>query len=206
MFLFTGMIYGEENEPRDLKELQLTPPNDPLNKEKSEVDWLANANFDFTQIGNNNGYLIGIGGAIIFNGSFLVGAKAYGLMNSIFAQEQIDNIYPTIGIGYGGLWIGYRFFPKKIMGFTLSSVIGVGGLNYSYRDENQNLDGGQITGKFTIAPELSFDFNITRNFTVSIVGKYLYFAGAESYLGFSPSDLSGFNVGITLQLLNYGKD
>lgn len=193
-----GYVFSEENEPHDLKELQLTPPQDPFEKSKSELDWLISFTVDWKPIGTDNGAFIGVGGAVKITESLFLGIRGLTLVNPVYAYQKINGVYPTVGIGYGGLWFGYRFFPNRLIGFTVSTVIGAGGLNYGYRDENQDIDGGQITGKFAISPEVSLDFNFSDFFGISLTGKYLFFSGNESYLGITPSELSGFSAGVNI--------
>jgi hypothetical protein len=141
------------------------------------------------QINGETGIFVGGQGGWIINHTFVLGAKGYGLVNTI-EPEGLQNIKLEFGCG-GGL-LEYVHASNKLLHFSIQAMIGAGGVKYSiieYTDDHDVVDYSE-DAFFVLEPGINLILNIHRNFRLSAGAAYRYVNGV-SYEDLSDSDLSG---------------
>ncbi|REL37802.1 hypothetical protein DYD21_08455 [Rhodohalobacter sp. SW132] len=129
----------------------------------------------------NSGHAISLGGG------------GYGLVTDHTSPEDPD-LYALNG--YGGFIIEYTNRSHKLAHFTVTSLIGGGGLMLRDRDYDEVNDDPDTY--FVFEPGLHAELNVTSFFRISAGAEYRFTSGISRF-GFSDSDFSGWNGTITLK-------
>lgn len=98
--------------------------------------------------------------------------------------------------GYGGFILEYTNKSYRIAHFTVTSLIGAGGLMIRDRDFEDVHD--DMDSYFVFEPGLNAELNITHFFRISAGATYRITSGISRF-GFSDSDFTGLNGVITLK-------
>lgn len=122
-----------------------------------------------------------------------LGGGGYGLVTD--HRVPGDNEQFALN-GYGGFILEYTNKSYRIAHFTLTSLIGGGGLMLRDRDFEDVQD--DVESYFVFEPGLNAELNITNYFRVSAGATYRITSGINRF-GFSDSDFSGLNGTITLK-------
>lgn len=157
----------------------------------------------FSDIAGTTGVWVGGRGGWIINMSsehaISLGGGGYGLVTNHPAPDS-QTVEPDIDYyalnGYGGFEIEYTNSSYKLVHFTLSSLIGGGGLMLRERDYNEFEE--EVDSYFVFEPGLHAELNVTTFFRISAGASYRMTSGISRY-GFSDSDFSGLNGVITLK-------
>ena len=115
--------------------------------------------FGYTQINDENTYILGGKGAAIFNHYLAIGGAAYGFFNINTYLD--DNLYTGLIGGYGGLLIEPVIFSKFPVHLSLPMILG-GGIVSHYVE-----DIFSTTGYFVFVPGAELEFNISRRFRLA---------------------------------------
>jgi hypothetical protein len=115
--------------------------------------------FGYTQINDNNTYILGGRGAAIFNHYLAVGGAAYGFFNINTYLD--DNFYAGLVGGYGGLLVEPIIFAKFPVHLSLPMILG-GGVVSRYVE-----DIFSTTGYFVFVPGAELEFNVSRRFRLA---------------------------------------
>ena len=116
--------------------------------------------FGYTQINDNNTYILGGRGAAIFNHYLAVGGAAYGFFNINTYLD--DNFYTGLVGGYGGLLVEPIIFAKFPVHLSLPMILG-GGVVSRYVE-----DIFSTTGYFIFVPGAELEFNVSRRFRLAL--------------------------------------
>jgi len=138
-----------------------------------------------TGINNEIAVLMGGRGGWIINHAFIVGGGGYGLVTDIFVSGK------KLGLGYGGLELGYVFFSDSLVHFTVHSLIGFGGVSF----ENDPASADEI---FVIEPEATVVLNVTEFFRIAAGVSYRFVTGVTTS-GVSDASLSGLSGMLVLK-------
>lgn len=138
--------------------------------------------------------LNGGGGGVVLNRRFFIGGFGLGGANSI--ASTIEG-YDLVRVGYGGLWLGYHFFPEKAVHFGIDTKMGWGEINYRQR----GWLGPQVTdGVYVVNPSVNIGLNVTHWFNMNVGAGYRWVTGtAPGYL--TSNKLSQPNVNLSF---NFG--
>ena len=144
-------------------------------------------------VGGRGGWIINLDQ----NHSISLGGGGYGLVTDHLApvtQPDSENLYALNG--YGGFEIEYTNNSVKLIHFTMSALIGGGGLMLRERDfEDVDED---VDSYFVFEPGLHAELNVTNFFRIAAGASYRYTSGISRF-GFSDSDFSGLQGVITLK-------
>jgi len=155
------------NSSEILKNQTENQPSSLLGQEKSTLTWNGGAIIRMANIEDSVGLLMGVRGGATLNETLGFGFEGYGLLS------------PFYGLGYGGLYIEYIFFPKKLISFSTALLLGAG--NYPDKDARSSIQNAAksttITtnpgGIFWIAePEINVYINITPRFRIGLGTSY----------------------------------
>lgn len=148
----------------------------------------------FTQIGPHSdlGVVVGGRGGWIVNHSFILGGGGYGLVTDHDPADWETNFQNDyrLNIGYGGLFLGYIHQSDQLLHFTVETLIGWGGVNYSQFDEDYDDSDYNGDSFFVLEPGASVEVNVTDFFRVGVGATYRYVQGVD-YHALSNQDLSG---------------
>ncbi|UCD37860.1 MAG: hypothetical protein JSW54_13735 [Fidelibacterota bacterium] len=151
-----------------------------------------------TQIDDQTGVLIGGHGGWIINHVVYVGGGGVGLANEIEVSSAADSL-PYLNLGYGGLELGVILASNKLVHFTVSSLIGGGGVNYRGTSWDGDYQAGTIDDAFfVLEPALHLELNVTKNMRVALGGSYRYVSGIDLE-GLSDSMISGPSASLTFK-------
>lgn len=145
--------------------------------------------FKMTRLNKTDAVLSGARGAWIINHRFAIGGAAYVLSNNVDFPAYTQNLE----FGYGGLTLDYIYVPIDRVALTAGVLLGGG-----YFDFNDNLSGSD--GIYTAEPEVSAQYEFTKNFRTAITASYRAVSGVD-LPGMSNDKLSGFSYGVAL---NFG--
>mgnify|MGYP000262079745 CR=1 FL=1 len=140
-------------------------------------------------------YSVGGGGGVLVNQSFFIGG--YGMGNVVDDQLFRYNGAPVgLEMGHGGLWTGYRFFPKKKVHFGTSLRAGWGGIGVVDVNGNRLLNDGI----FVLTPQADLAFNVLPFLKINLTAGYRATLGVNNAFVStqelsSPIGLVGFYFG-----------
>ena len=156
---------------------------------------------------DSNALFVGGMGGWIINHSFVLGGGGYGLVSEIRAPQAVqpaegsDASELYIDMGYGGVMIQYIADSDKLIHYTLSALIGAGGVAYSdRRSTDYETTTIQENDAFFVAePGINVELNVTTNFRLNAGVNYLYIAGVNNITGLTSKDLDGPSFQLTLK-------
>lgn len=158
----------------------------------------------FTQVKGNFGVIVGGYGGWLINHQFLIGGGGFGLANDIQADQEVTDIFgytdrPMLNFGYGGLIMEYYFNPMKLIHYSVSLLVGGGGISYreglfmehSSRDNNPD-------AFFVLEPSVSGELNVAKFMKIGLGAGYRWTTGVNM-VGIKNSDLSNFSVNLAFK-------
>ena len=119
-----------------------------------------------------------------------LGGGGYGLVTEHLVRPIYPNNEPIAMNGYGGFEIEYTNRSYRIVHFTVSSLIGGGGV--MLRDHHYNNVYDDIDRYFVFEPGLNAELNVTKYIRISAGASYRLTSGISRF-GFRDSDFSGLN-------------
>jgi hypothetical protein len=152
--------------------------------------------FKVTQIDNSLNLLVGGKGGWIINHSFVIGLAGYGLVTSITPEDNINSDL-RLAFGYGGLNLEYINSSNRIVHFTVSALVGAGGVAWydhsDWFDDNYDDNRHTYAGDafFVFEPGASIELNIVKWMRIDLGVSYRLISGAESNLKILPYSTSG---------------
>lgn len=159
----------------------------------------------FSSLNNKFALLVGGGGGWLINHTFLIGGAGYGLVNAINASSVARAYYGAYGdmkidFGYGGLFLEYIGNPNDLLHYSVSALIGAGGV--SYREQNDNwintFPNDHASPFFVLEPGVTTELNVTRFFRLNAGVSYRLVRGSD-LPGIQDSDLSDVAVNLTFK-------
>ena len=155
----------------------------------------------YARIKGNDAYLVGGRGGVILD-NFVLGISGAGLTHPDKRSDFGDNSYTDdndyVHFGYGGGLVEYYFFPKKLVHFSIGTMIGGGALAFTNDNDDDDDDDDHHSGTdkfFVIEPEANVFINITRFCRIGIGGSYRYVKGLDKEY-YKDEDFSGANAKI----------
>ncbi len=138
----------------------------------------------YARIKHEDAFLPGFRAGLILD-NFVLGLSCTGLAHPDKRKDFGDNSYTDgkdyINFGYGGGMIEYYFFPKKLVHFSIGTVIGGGELSFS-SDKDDDDDDKHKSGAdkfFVVEPEANMFINLARFCRVGIGASYRYVRGLD---------------------------
>lgn len=164
--------------------------------------------FTYSKIDGQQGYGAGGGFGLVINQFFIGG----------FGQAELfDFKYSTtpdkaLGLGYGGLWMGYNFPSRRILHLYTSLKIaggatGLGDWNHNHHDWDFDIDFDNDSfndAVFVLAPEAGIELNITHWMRLAGTVGYRYVDGFQGYDGIDKDVFNAPYYGLTLRVGWFG--
>ncbi len=127
-----------------------------------------------------------------------IGGGGYGLVTNhrspTFLTSDKESTYAAIG--YGGLQLEYINRSWNLAHFTVTSLIGGGGLGLRTSGYDVITDDAETF--FVFEPGINLELNITTFFRIMTGISYRVVSGIDDF-GFRDSDFSGINGTLTLK-------
>ncbi len=150
-------------------------------------------------VGGRMGYII--------DHKFVIGLAGYGMVtNHVVREHAIPDSTIQLYMGYGGLDLEYRFNPKDLINFSVTTLIGAGGASLMYKDPNDDWDDDDDEDEdrhidsdafFVLEPGVNVMVNVAKYFKCGIGASYRYINGVEfdtKLVDVKDEDLSGFSI------------
>jgi len=192
IFLFSSLsIFSQESENGEIKTIL-------GNVKVTKITAFGGPVMNFTLIDNNFAFMLGGGGGCLLNDHFFFGGYGMGLVNKIYAKQNISDhensntdIYKNMKLDYGsgGIWLGYIFLGKSPIHPLIHTQIGWGNINIT--DLNDLKTIYYSDNIFIINPTIEADLNITRFFRIGIGANYRLTLGVNKLLGYNNNNFSG---------------
>lgn len=152
----------------------------------------------FTSINKHFGVLVGGQGGWIINHTFVIGAGGYGLVNNIKIGNLLFGEQQLLNFGYGGVELHYINNSDRLVHYTVSLLIGGGGIGYRH-PANWEWDWDTNTKSFFVMePTVRVMLNVTSFFRIGLGGGYRLISGAELD-DLKDSNISGPSAEIVLK-------
>ncbi len=160
----------------------------------------------FSTVSDKFAVLVGGYGGWLINHSFMIGGGGYGLVNSIHASRAAQTYYGTgdnlrVQFGYGGLVLEYIGIPNNLIHFSVSALIGAGGVNYNYLYDVYlpYFENTQHNSScFVLEPTAGVELNVTPFFRMNAGVGYRLVRGTD-LPGITDADLSNVSGHITFK-------
>lgn len=132
---------------------------------------------------DETGYMAGARAGVTFNESFLIGASGYKLMSDdiVYYDAQRD-LNRDFSMSYGGVFVGWNFFPRSIVNLTLFTNYSWGALKLAKPSESEDAvlaNKSAYDSIQVVEPELMVDVNITRYFRAGVGYGYRWVRGRD---------------------------
>jgi hypothetical protein len=150
----------------------------------------------FSSIHDNLGVFVGGRGGLIINQTFAIGFGGYGLASYIEALDRGPYGERYMEMGYGGLDIEYIFNPNELVHFSVSTLIGGGGVLFNDRSWGDDFwDDHHRKGNafFIVEPGFNLDLNVTSFLKTSVGASYRFVNGLKSDVS-TNDELTGTSV------------
>ena len=152
----------------------------------------------FTSINKHFGVLVGGQGGWIINHSFVIGGGGYGLVNNVKTENIFLGERQLLNFGYGGVELHYINNSDKLIHYTISLLIGGGGIGYR-QPNDWDWDWDTNTRSFFVMePTVRLMLNVTSFFRIGVGGGYRLISGT-SLDELKDSDISGPSAEIVLK-------
>ncbi len=153
----------------------------------------------FTSVNKHIGVLVGGQGGWIINHTFVIGGGGYGLVNNVKTESLFLGERQLLNFGYGGVELHYIENSDKLIHYTVSLLIGGGGIGYRHPDSWEWDDWETNTKSFFVMePTVRVMLNVTSFFRIGLGGGYRLISGADLD-DFKDSDISGPSAEIVLK-------
>ena len=118
----------------------------------------------FSNINNSLGVLVGGQGGWIINHTFVIGGGGYGLVNNIRTDKYILGEKQLLTFGYGGVELHYINQSDNLVHYTVSMLIGGGGVGYrsAVKDFGWDWDN-EANSFFVFEPGVRIDLDNLKN-------------------------------------------
>jgi hypothetical protein len=162
----------------------------------------------FTSIDGEFGFMMGGGGAALFNRKFILGGYGLGLTNpinrSITLAGATEATPALVNIGHGGFILGYVLNSEQMLHFGLSTLAGWGSVSYTNPTNNSPiyLNGRDRIRFFNLNPSLNVELNLTKFMRLEAGVGYRMLLGynPSSNVGLTSNQLGGLTTSLTFKI------
>jgi hypothetical protein len=137
--------------------------------------------------------LVGGQAGWIINRHLLLGGAGYGLATSHSPTPDLARPEgpSRLGLGYGGLRLGWIFATENLVHLTAAVLVGAGGVTVATHNLSADRwDTHNSEAFFALEPQVELELNLARYVRLALSGSYRYI-GNTGTAGLQASDLSG---------------
>ncbi len=154
-------------------------------------------------IKNKTGVMVGGQGNMIFNRIFSIGVGAYGWVNDTNLENIIADTTLGFDFGYGGIILEYIINPSNASHFTISTLIGAGGI--IYEQEKPLGDFKDDTVCIVLESGINLELNVTEFLHIDLGTSYRYVNGVNfDRIPYDDNDFSGISANIIFKFGYFG--
>lgn len=151
--------------------------------------------------GEYSGTYTGGGGGVIVDNFFLGG---YGMGGTDLVEQLIDGIEDIeLGLGHGGLWLGYTPLSMKVAHPFVSCRLGWGAVDITYNEDQDDFD--YTDAVFVVTPEAGIELNVFRWFRIAGTVGYRFVEGISDKSRIGKNSLDGMTAGLTFRFGSFGR-
>ena len=136
-----------------------------------------------------------------YNPSFVLGGGGYGLVTDVEALHIDPGGDVVLELGYGGGMLEYVGNPNELIHYSVSLLIGGGGVNH-IREITDTRLYSDADAFFVLEPEVNFMLNITTHFRAGVGAGYRLISGVD-LAGLSDSDIGGLSINMVFKFGDY---
>lgn len=159
----------------------------------------------FSQVNDKFAVLVGGYGGWLINHTFMIGGGGFGLANEIRGLQAAQLLYGTgdnlrLQFGYGGLMLEYIGESAKLIHFYVSTLVGVGAVDYQYINGYQPYFDNSATASvvFVLEPSANVELNVSRFFRLGAGAGYRLVSGSN-LVGVTDAGLSDLSFNLTFK-------
>lgn len=141
---------------------------------------------------------VGYKGAFMIEG-FGIGTALF--VNADYKKRTIKDKNRDVFMGYTGFLFEYNFLRKKVVNFSIGTIVGIGSAGYFKTVHHEDSDESHRyvgTRFFVLEPEVVLYINVTRFFRMGLGGSYRYINGLMQY-NLDDDTYSGFSGSLLFQ-------
>jgi len=156
----------------------------------------------FSSVHDDLGVFVGGRAGFILNHTFVIGVGGYGLASYVDAKQRGPFGERYMEMGYGGLDLEYIVNPMELVHFSVSTLIGGGGVFFNDRrwdDDYWDNRDRNVDAFFIIEPAVNLDLNVTSFLRTSLGASYRMVSGLNSDVS-TNADLSGASVMLSIRI------
>ena len=159
---------------------------------------------NISQVREEMAVFVGGRGGWIINHMFSIGGGGYGMVTEVNAPEEADKHYGrelNINFGYGGFVSEFIVNSDNLIHYTLSALIGAGGVTYTEDIEGEGQEEkafDKSDAVFVFEPAIHGELNVTEWFRINAGISYRVISGLDLY-ELNKSDLGGPAIQITFK-------
>ena len=158
----------------------------------------------YTQMLDQDAFLVGGRGGWIIGKRLYVGGAGYGLVNKIESKleyagtDSARSLY--LGLGYGGFELGFIVASDRLIHMTFQILIGAGGVAHADMDNLDDINVEDMNGDafFIAEPAVDVELNVTSFFRICLGASYRWVSDVDM-AEFGDSDISGFAAVLTFK-------
>ena len=158
----------------------------------SRIGFYLGLDYNVSSVRSTAGYIAGAEIAAIFSRQFSVGLVGYGLANDDATVPAPDGGFQKLGLGYGGIRVGYLLSPDKRFHPAFDLFIGTGQVR-ARRSTPRREDEVVV-----IEPTVGMEANAAKYLHASLGLGYRMVAGSD-LAGVSNESLSALSLRLTLR-------
>ena len=184
LFIFLGFISSTHAQETNAEEIET------LLQRPSKVRGYVSPYSSYTTLDNEIACMNGFHVAGIFNDHFVFGFYNVNLDNNIRSNNPNFN-NSDISFEHKGVWLGYIFFPKRMIHFNTNVQAGKGKLELYDDFFDRWLDDDQI---YVITPSVEVEFNVAKFLRVGLGANYQFALDVDRYVGYNDEDFSNLGA------------
>lgn len=139
----------------------------------------------------------------IINHKLSIGGEGFGLTYPVNRDEFTGKPYSgtetKAGLGYGGVFVEYFFWPESIITLSPGLMVGAGGFGYYNKNDTDQTQESKSSSDifFIVTPEINILLNVTRYIRIGAGLSYRFVNGLDTE-GFTDGDLRGFSLSLSV--------
>ena len=157
---------------------------------------------EFSTIGDDLGFSMGAGAAVLLSQTFFIGGYGTGLVTrhtrdlerldgfDFFQNSKYEDL--RVRFGHGGIWLGVVFNPRSPINVGVNTRIGWGAISltdktYHWYDSWENIMFDPV---FVLTPHFDLNLNLLRWFRMNIGIGYRFVTGIDKTYEYLPNNHS----------------
>ena len=153
--------------------------------------------FSMTSIRGNGEIMAGGRGGWLIDHTLLIGGGGHGVLSDIEGELPAPQDTLSLGVGYGGFMMEAIVLPRELVHFSVSALIGGGGVSfYDRSDPSANNEELESDGFWVFEPGVHGIVNLAHFVRVYVDALYRIVGDVELE-GVTNSDISGPSFGVS---------